>query len=448
MMAIVIIAILMTLLLTIIQGQEQIEQVIIVSRHCDRVPISNIKIPMDPIDWKDQLGLSKGQLTGLGISQCETMGVMLRNRYLNNNSENYISGITSHFDSDLFKFHSTAVDRTIISLNSICQGLFPNGTGLVNDITGRPSLLDDITLVPVHSIEEQNDILLRGFERCPTISKNVINMYASSEFAQLQRNNTPLMQTVANLTGYTIKNFTDFYWLYDVLVVQKSHNLLHIPNLLSNWDAIHQLGDLVNYIHYTRKIQDNLGAGPLIDAIANSFENIVYNRTLKDETPNPKYIHYSAHDSTLESIFATLDIDKSYKELQGVPPYGSQIIFELRKNLQTNLYYVQLIIRLGYDADFVVYKLGSECANAEKCPWNEFRTYVNTKSRVPIRQWCQRCNNDFTFPCISYILESKRAENSVLLIAVPTIAGVSAVFLSIVFILYLRHRKNYYTALP
>jgi hypothetical protein len=69
MMAIVIIAILMTLLLTIIQGQEQIEQVIIVSRHCDRVPISNIKIPMDPIDWKDQLGLSKGQLTGLGISQ-------------------------------------------------------------------------------------------------------------------------------------------------------------------------------------------------------------------------------------------------------------------------------------------------------------------------------------------------------------------------------------------
>jgi hypothetical protein len=96
------------------------------------------------------------------------MGVGLRERYLNPDSPYYITGIPSHFDSDLFKFHSTAVDRTIISLNSVCQGLFPNGTGLKNDLTHQPSLLDDITVVPVHSIPKEDDILLRGFERCPT----------------------------------------------------------------------------------------------------------------------------------------------------------------------------------------------------------------------------------------------------------------------------------------
>src|SRR3989338_7493172 len=93
----------------------EVVQTVIVSRHCDRTPISSSVIPVDPVNWKRKLGLSPGQLTGLGISQCSTMGSFLRERYLNPQSEFYISGITNYFDSDLFKFRATSVDRTIIS---------------------------------------------------------------------------------------------------------------------------------------------------------------------------------------------------------------------------------------------------------------------------------------------------------------------------------------------
>jgi hypothetical protein len=48
----------------------EVLQTIVVSRHCDRTPISYTQqIPLNPINWKQQLGLSSGQLTGLGISQ-------------------------------------------------------------------------------------------------------------------------------------------------------------------------------------------------------------------------------------------------------------------------------------------------------------------------------------------------------------------------------------------
>lgn len=428
----------------------RIEQVFIVSRHCDRTPISDIELPNEPVNWVNHLGIAQGQLTGLGIAQCFHMGQHLRSRYLLPNSPHQIRDITHHqFDSEQFKLTSTSVDRTIISLNAVSQALFPNGTGLKNDINdNKPSLLGDISLVPVHTIPEHEDVLLRGFERCPTIDHRLTNLYSSAQFLKLQREYAPLMEMVANVTGREIRDFRDYYWVYDVLVVQKSHQMLKRLEVLldeDNWSRIQELGNLVNYLKYTRKLQQNLGAGPLMQTVLDSFSKVVTDHTRE----KVKYIHMSAHDSTLESIFATLDIDGMYPELQGVPPYGSQIIFELHRDDETKEYSVQVVIRLGYDADFVAYPLGGKCSN-QLCTWNTFKSHIKAKSALSIQSWCQKCNNDFTSFCTVHLLNKKRSENTVLLISVPIISGICFISVALLAILYMRHRKNYYkyTSLP
>jgi hypothetical protein len=101
----------------------------IVSRHCDRfiflffkffnrTPVSiEYQLPRNPIDWRKLFNLGSGQLTPLGMQQCKALGEKIRSRYISEESPNRISEISNGFLADDYKFHSTAFERTIISIN-------------------------------------------------------------------------------------------------------------------------------------------------------------------------------------------------------------------------------------------------------------------------------------------------------------------------------------------
>jgi hypothetical protein len=263
-----------------------------------------------------------------------------------------------------------------------------------------------------------------------------LKLSTTDRYLKLESKYKQLLGKVGNWTGVTINNFDDFYCMltmsicfcllthcittdvYDVLFVQRAHQLLDIPEILTNWDEIEQMSNAAAYLYYDRDMQGKLGAGPLIDLVFNTMSHTIDNVTTYQ--PNPKYIHYSAHDTTLQSIFATLNIVQHFKELQGIPPYGSQILFELHR--EDGKYSVQVVIRLGYNGIFKPYKLPSICED-ELCPWLQFTKYINTNSRLSVNTWCTQCSNDFTSPCSQKLLLQKKSENAVLLIAVPVIIG-------------------------
>lgn len=390
----------------------EIVQVHVISRHCDRTPIGRIPVPKNPVDWKTKFGLSPGQLTGLGIHQCRIMGSTLRQRYLLPESEHRISGIVNHyFDSDMFKFHSTSVDRTIISLNSACQGLFPNGTGLINDIANEPSLDNSITMVPVHTVEQVHDVLLRAYEKCPTIKSRQESYKRSKAYRTLTDKYMPLLRDIEKWSGIPVStDLSNFYYTFDYLNTLKVHNLLTLQPVIDNWAKIEELGMITQYMFFNRDIQGNLGAGPLVNHITGVLDTAVNS---KYENIVPKYVHYSAHDTTLQSIFATLNVASGDSSLQDIPPYGSQIIFELHRDAQKK-YSVKLVVRLGYDGEFKAYKLPSYCGS-ELCEWSQFTKYIDENSRVTPENWCNKCNNQMANVCVSNTLEKTKVTMSVVL---------------------------------
>lgn len=202
--------------------------------------------------------------------------------------------------------------------------------------------------------------------------------------------------------------------MYDVLFALKSHNLLHLEPILDDWTSIKSLGDLLQYSRYNRKILKRMGAGVLIYTIVDQM-----NKAISSNFTKPRYIHFSAHDTTLQSIVAALNLDSRYPVLRDIPPYGSQLILELHKD--HNEYFVQLIIRLGseYNTEFTVYKLPKPC-NETMCPWNHFLQYVTENSRLSADLWCYHCSNTYSASCMNTLLRQSRMENLIWAILTPT----------------------------
>ncbi len=462
-------------------------QVIVLSRHCDRAPAhSDTGVPNDPLDWRQEIGVGAGELTGLGHSQCYQLGKILRERYLNVHSPFFIHSLslssnfnkgaahdrpsvelhhrhrngTSRYDPIVrydvkhFQFHASDVDGTILSMNSIAQGLFPEGTGPMNDITHQFALPHGTTLVPVHAIPNEQDVYLRAIHNCQWIDTRLRLLPRTKVWQSLNRHWLPFIHELNGPTGWNLTDIDEFHGAYDIMNCQRSHNRLHVPFALENWSRIFELASEIQYLRHSRELEDNLGGGPFVEQIRNHMQLMVeYYSSQGDETPAAgateseqpsvprplSYVHYSAHDTTFQAILAALNMSSQHKALREGPGYGAQIIWELwlqegemeattKKKavhgwkMREQEYYVSFIYRNRYDAAFTSFQMPKYCNSRavphqndrdhlshidddnHHCPWHHFVRYVNEVSTVPLDQWCQRCNSSLTVPSCALLL--------------------------------------------
>eukprot|EP01029_Cantina_marsupialis_P023251 TRINITY_DN576556_c0_g1_i1.p1 TRINITY_DN576556_c0_g1~~TRINITY_DN576556_c0_g1_i1.p1 ORF type:complete len:245 (+),score=55.12 TRINITY_DN576556_c0_g1_i1:118-852(+) len=127
---------------------------IVLHRHGDRSPVKMFPNDKNNEKWLEGIG----QLTPTGMNQLHTLGVALNKRYMDDNKllgESY-----SRYDTVL---RSTDVDRVLMSVESVMEGLYPSGTGPVTS-AGTPGLPNRIQPVPVHTIPKTEDNLLIAFE--------------------------------------------------------------------------------------------------------------------------------------------------------------------------------------------------------------------------------------------------------------------------------------------
>lgn len=148
--------------------QAEIVQIQYMSRHCDRTPWkAGVNIPKDPVNWPKQTGYAYGELTGLGMSQCFTLGQMMRDRYLEQQQDTSVAELSTTYKSTQYKFTSSSVDRTIQSAWAASMAIFPFN-GPVNDITGKEALPNRTQPIPVHSNALKNDLTFRAYDKCAT----------------------------------------------------------------------------------------------------------------------------------------------------------------------------------------------------------------------------------------------------------------------------------------
>ncbi|KAL9656089.1 hypothetical protein ABK040_007707 [Willaertia magna] len=414
-----------------------IVQVQVISRHCDRTPwVKGYDIPKDPINWYSYLGLSEGQLTGLGQRQCFQMGEIIRNKYIVDSSSSKIIGIDTHYNQTHYYFRSTDVDRTLMSIWSASMGLFPHNGAKALDPNQNGinsfSLPNGTQALPIHTVSEVKDSLLLGFQLCNTVIRRYENVKTSIPYVNFFTKNRDFIDRLYAETGWT--NGDDSIGvLFDLLTVQISHQLLSIQWVLENWNQIDSMRNDYLILFYNYKVCGKEGMSVLIQTLIENMQSL-----------QKKYIHYSAHDTTLQFLAAGLMLTEDYPYLGGQPPYGTNMAFELHQ-MSDGSKSIRVVYNHGFnDTSFTPLVLKSLGCADEFCPLNSFISGTNSNSIT--KDWCLACDNSDNTVCADEFLKQKDSLGVAFVISTPILAFTNVVTLLIAIVACVKLRyfqKNY-----
>ena len=309
-----------------------------------------------------------GQLTEKGGEMCTWMGAGLREIYID--KFHLLPDSLTEKDTDLLYLRTTDFQRTRESLASLMEGLYP-----ADKHVG--------VYLPVHIIPVETDYLHPNTGVCARLGQLVTKNTVKSQDWMKRFNSVKQILDRVNVIAGTkgIVTYDDNYtcdaWA-DIFHARECHNMPYPCSAdgqtcvtqdmvdaiceVDSWDACNAyVGDETN----------RLSGGPFFMDVSKSFGTRI------SSGKGPRYIHYSAHDSTIAMVLASLKFDG------GFPPYASTVRFELWQTAfgSSPQYAVQII----YNNRVI---RPPECS-ADMCPLNEFQSMVS--SRLTIRDPAREC---------------------------------------------------------
>jgi hypothetical protein len=254
-----------------------------------------------------------GQLTLIGQQQHHRLGQAYRAKYVH-----LLRFMPAVFNSSIVWFRSTDYQRTLASLEANWGGFYPAKM--------RPTGQERIA---VSTRDQDTDYLLGAdsVNACRAAGPLLSALNQTAAYQTVQAQLAALQKLTAGAVGTT-----DLSILRDHSWCRKCTGLPDFNGLTADlFDAIDGNVTAEAFLRRGTPALQRLSIGPF-------FNNVVrMMRSVEKGEEMPHWAHYSAHDSTLTAVFATLD-----NAVTLWPGYASHVEFELWQDLSDQRFYVQV----------------------------------------------------------------------------------------------------------
>lgn len=356
-----------------------------------------------------------GNLIPQGMRQHNVLGQLIRKRYTP-------SPLPTNPTPDMVHCFADFYQRTHLSAFSFMLGLYPEYTGetiapnieftsvppnpdpQVKSIVENmrlpnssvlPALLYNFGIYDIQSFPTKNIMFEpNSGSTCPTYKSLLKKVTKTTEYQTAQNYfNTTFWQPTVDIVNAQVSHFQlthqemSFDVAVDILDVYATTRFAGLsPNLELPDDIVAGLEQSSQYVFYNY----DFGSFPLINA---SVTVILSNIRLKmasvvNETRNaPTFVVYSGHGHNFISYFQVfLGVGEGAKLSSPMPPFASNLVFELLKSKSDGHYYVRVLYN-----DLI---LRIRTCSMEPCPLDEFEQLVEDTVIPDFENWCNQSQED------------------------------------------------------
>jgi len=344
----------LVLLLALPLLHAELVQVIQLGRHGARTP-NSFQF------FANQFSEKHGELTTMGLVQEYFLGQEMRQRYVHN-----LKLLKEDFDPSEVVIKSSWKKRTIRSAHAFANGLYPQEGGVLYENTfaehfPTEKLLplknreksvskDDIRQIRINEdwakeavevISMDGDLYFHAAKdgNCPPAEKLIKTLKKGREFEEMEKYlrvalypqlasiiNKPLGFDLINPETLTIKQVKS---ILDNYRCNSFHGKLH-PDF--DEYTLKLMKQVRHFYAYKVMLVDDMVRSVSASKLLKEFMD--YTQQARDQTPNtPKFIFYSAHDTTLEILFSIFlsEAHIDMKEHYNIIPFSSVVSLELHK---------------------------------------------------------------------------------------------------------------------
>lgn len=318
-------------------------------------------------------GIENGaSLLPQGVSQLNSLGDAVRNRYLTSGK---LNGASVNYSEPLDILSvSSNLDRTLGSARAFLFGLYPAQHELIpTKVFGA----------------KENDYRLRGYAICPAYTSNVRTFLESREFRDKERDNAAFLKRIAAPLEESddLKDVFNVYDRYALLRLGHNEDARGVTPLNeSDWNRLRDLADWTESHKHSHKLSVGRGAAPG-SALLGTMVKYTRAAIAGNLASTHRMISYSAHYPTLLTLLAAAHTKHSAGARQDViPRFGSALLWEVHRDA-SNRIQIHTYWRLGK-------KLGEvsilPCGEA-RCDFETVVQDLGSRANADVGQFCSAC---------------------------------------------------------
>ena len=390
------------LLLVLLAGapplSRALERVVLVSRHGERERLFKHHTSL-----AEHTGMGGPPLTQRGVEHVARVGAALRARYILpetcSQTETCLMGTlgTGGFAAHELHAESSGLARTLSTASVLLDGLVPPSARRMGGAVAPA--------IPVYSGEEREDMLLRGYAKCPALSSRIQAWHGSAEFARKSAETAPLRAEVGSALGAAGARLSSFEAhdgtpvpLSDWFNAHESLRHLHAPVPPATLVASERLVAWLESHKFGMKNAGSLCGGALLGDVA---------RRLDASDPAPSLVYYSAHYPTLLCLLGAANVSVDSGDAsdgwlqQRLLPTGSVLAFELSLAPQPTV----TLSHFELPADAPPASLGAWRV-LRRWPLRAVQDWATRVKPDGAADWCVRCANTEASACRAALLDA------------------------------------------